>query len=72
VHSLAKWAASHLSRAQQSAVGHFTRESGLWTYPIVNLLHIFGIASLFGSILIIDLTESLSGVARAGRSIAYW
>ena len=31
------------------------RESSLWTYPIINLAHIFGIAALFGSTLIIDL-----------------
>src|SRR5215210_3012820 len=31
------------------------RESGPWTYAIVNLAHIFGIASLFGAILILDL-----------------
>ena len=31
------------------------RESGAWTYAIVNLAHIFGIASLFGAILILDL-----------------
>src|SRR4051812_27540760 len=31
------------------------RDSGLWIYPTVNLLHIVGIASLFGSIVIIDL-----------------
>lgn len=38
-----------------SALGGFVRESGPWTYPIVNLLHILGVASLFGSILIMDL-----------------
>jgi hypothetical protein len=31
------------------------RESGLWVYPITNLLHVFGIAALFGSVLVIDL-----------------
>ncbi len=38
-----------------SALGRFIRESGAWTYPIVNLLHILGVASLFGSIVIMDL-----------------
>lgn len=38
-----------------SALGHFMRESGPWTYAIVNLAHILGIASLFGAVLIIDL-----------------
>jgi hypothetical protein len=31
------------------------RESGVWTYGVVNLLHILGVASLFGSILLLDL-----------------
>lgn len=31
------------------------RESGVWTYAIVNLFHILGVATLFGSILILDL-----------------
>lgn len=31
------------------------RDSSLWTYPIVNLTHILGIAALFGATLIIDL-----------------
>ncbi len=31
------------------------RTSSLWTYPAVNLLHVFGIAALFGAALIIDL-----------------
>ena len=38
-----------------SALGHFMRESGPWTYAIVNLTHILGIAALFGAVLIIDL-----------------
>jgi hypothetical protein len=31
------------------------RESGVWTYGIVNLVHILGVASLFGSVLVLDL-----------------
>jgi hypothetical protein len=38
-----------------SALGHFMRESGPWTYAIVNLAHILGVGSLFGAVLIIDL-----------------
>jgi len=38
-----------------SALGHFMRESGPWTYALVNLAHILGISSLFGAVLIIDL-----------------
>ncbi len=38
-----------------SALGHLMRDTGAWTYPVVNLLHIFGIGTLFGSVLIADL-----------------
>jgi hypothetical protein len=31
------------------------RESGVWTYGLVNLVHILGVSSLFGSILVLDL-----------------
>ena len=31
------------------------RESGPWTYAAVNVLHLLGVAALFGSILVIDL-----------------
>jgi hypothetical protein len=31
------------------------RSSGVWTYGVVNLTHILGVASLFGAILVLDL-----------------
>src|SRR5947208_13935267 len=40
---------------QGSVLGHAMRESGVWTYGVVNLIHILGVASLFGSVLVIDL-----------------
>lgn len=40
---------------EHSALGHLMRESGVWTYGVVNLLHLLGIAMLFGSILVLDL-----------------
>ena len=40
---------------QDSALGHAMRESGVWTYGVVNLMHILGVASLFGAILVLDL-----------------
>jgi hypothetical protein len=40
---------------QASTLGHFMRESGAWTYAIVNLTHILGLASLFGATVILDL-----------------
>ena len=38
-----------------STLGHAMRESGVWTYGIVNLCHILGVSSLFGSLLVLDL-----------------
>lgn len=40
---------------QSSAIGHAMRESGVWTYGVVNLIHILGVASLFGSVVVLDL-----------------
>lgn len=69
---------------EHSALGLFMRDSSLWTYPIVNLAHILGIASLFGATLIIDLrllgvwrrvplapiTDAAVPVAKAGFLVA--
>jgi hypothetical protein len=40
---------------EASTLGHVMRESGVWTYGCVNLVHILGVATLFGSVLILDL-----------------
>ncbi len=40
---------------EASALGHAMRESGVWTYGLVNLVHILGVASLFGAVLVLDL-----------------
>ncbi|MEO8256138.1 MAG: hypothetical protein ABI868_02220 [Acidobacteriota bacterium] len=40
---------------QASPLGTLMRDAGPWTYAFVNLAHIFGIAALFGAILILDL-----------------
>ena len=44
-----------LAWLQGSALGHFMRDTGPWTYALVNLSHILAISSLFGSVLILDL-----------------
>ena len=44
-----------LAWIEASALGVLMRESGVWTYGIVNLGHILGISTLFGSLLILDL-----------------
>src|ERR1051325_8141966 len=40
---------------QGSLLGHAMRESGVWTYGVLNLVHILAVAPLFGSVLVIDL-----------------
>jgi len=47
--------AEFLAWMQSSTLGVVMRESGPWTYGIVNLGHILGVSTLFGSILILDL-----------------
>jgi hypothetical protein len=44
-----------LAWLQSSALGAFMRSSGPWTYPVVNVIHILGVATLFGAVLILDL-----------------
>jgi hypothetical protein len=40
---------------EASALSDFVRNSGPYTYGIVNLVHVFGIALLFGAIALLDL-----------------
>ena len=40
---------------EMSGLGIAMRETGVWTYAIVNLTHIFGISLLFGAIVLLDL-----------------
>ena len=44
-----------LAWLQSSALGMFMRDSGPWTYPVVNVIHVFGVATLFGAVLVLDL-----------------
>jgi len=44
-----------LTWAEATAIGHFMRESGPWTYAIVNVAHVLAVAALFGSVLVLDL-----------------
>lgn len=44
-----------LAWLEGSALGHVMRESGAWTYGLVNLAHILGVSSLFGAVLVLDL-----------------
>ena len=38
-----------------STLGNLMRTSGVWTYGVVNLAHILGVATLFGGVLVLDL-----------------
>ncbi len=40
---------------QASALGEAIRGAGVWSYGVVNAAHIVGIATTFGSILVLDL-----------------
>jgi hypothetical protein len=62
---------------QGSALGHAMRESGVWTYGVVNLVHILGVSSLFGAVLVLDLrllgvwrSVALSAISRPTVPIA--
>jgi len=44
-----------LAWLEASTLGVLVRESGVWTYAILNLGHILGISTLFGSIAVLDL-----------------
>lgn len=65
-------------------LGQAMRSTGVWTYGVVNLVHILGVSSFFGSILILDLrllrvwrrvalasiSEPAERVARVGFGVA--
>jgi hypothetical protein len=40
---------------QGSPLGELMRSSGVWAYGVVNLVHILSVATLFGSVLALDL-----------------
>jgi hypothetical protein len=44
-----------LAWLEGSTLGHAMRGAGVWTYGLVNLIHILGVSSLFGSLLLLDL-----------------
>lgn len=51
-----------LAWLESSALGTFMRDSGPWTYPVVNVIHVLGVATLFGAVVVLDLR--LLGVGR--------
>lgn len=49
---------------EASGLGHAMRNAGVWSYGVTNLVHILGVATLFGSVLVLDL-RLLGAFARA-------
>jgi hypothetical protein len=44
-----------LAWLEASALGQAVRGAGVWSYATINLVHILGLATLFGSVLMLDL-----------------
>lgn len=44
-----------LAWIEESGLGRALRDSGVWTYGLLNLGHISGISLLFGSVVLLDL-----------------
>ena len=44
-----------LEALEASPLGAFVRSLGVWSYGVINLVHILGIVMLFGAILLLDL-----------------
>jgi hypothetical protein len=44
-----------LTWLEASALGQAVRDAGVWSYAVINLVHIVGVATLFGSVLVLDL-----------------
>lgn len=44
-----------LAWVEASSLGHAMRNAGVWAYGVTNLIHILGVATLFGSVLVLDL-----------------
>jgi hypothetical protein len=44
-----------LTWLEASALGQAVRGAGVWSYAVINLVHIVGVATLFGSVLLLDL-----------------
>jgi len=49
---------------EASGLGQTMRHAGVWSYGVANLIHILGVATLFGSVLVLDL-RLLGAFARA-------
>ena len=66
-----------LAWLEGSPLGHAMRNAGSWSYGVVNLIHILGVGSLFGAVLVLDLrllgawrSIPLASIARPTEPIA--
>lgn len=57
-----------LTWLEASVLGQLVRGAGIWSYAVINLAHIAGVAALFGSVLVLDL-RLLGFFARAPLGI---
>ena len=69
--------AEFLRWLEHSELGVFTRSLGVWSYGIINLVHILGIIMLFGAILLLDLrllgawrSIPLASISRPATTVA--
>ncbi|MFO1249037.1 MAG: DUF6644 family protein [Alphaproteobacteria bacterium] len=69
--------AHFLTWLEQSPLGALTRSLGVWSYGVINLVHILGIVMLFGAILLLDLrllgawrSVPLSALSRPATTVA--
>ena len=69
--------AEFLRWLEHSELGVFTRSLGVWSYGIINLVHILGIVMLFGAILLLDLrllgawrSIPLASISRPATTVA--
>jgi hypothetical protein len=69
--------AHFLTWLEHSGLGAFTRSLGVWSYGIINLVHILGITMLFGAILLLDLrllgawrSIPLASISRPATTVA--
>lgn len=60
--------AALLASLEASALGEALRGAGVWSYAVINLAHIMGVATLFGAILVLDL-KLLGLFARAPLAV---
>lgn len=69
--------AAVLTWLRASPLGDFMRDSSPWTYPVTNLVHVLGLGTLLGAVLVLDLRllglwkhTPLAAIAAAASPVA--